>query len=98
MLCDIFCLRETYLNKIKYKFFTKFGTVTIDNELLKMIEQHLGYSDIPLNKISAQLHFSSIYAFSRYYRQHREISLSEFRRKKSSFENSDLPDTFRNTQ
>ncbi|MBO4632602.1 MAG: helix-turn-helix domain-containing protein, partial [Lentisphaeria bacterium] len=65
-------LQETGNGKIK---------AYIDSTLLKIAEQHLRYSDIPLNKIANQLHFSSIYAFSRYYKHHRGITPSEFRRR-----------------
>jgi len=73
--------------EFKYRFQQETGNgrikACIDSILLKMAEQHLRYSDISLNKIAQQLHFSSIYAFSRYYKHHRGITPSEFRRRKT---------------
>ncbi len=70
-------------SEFKYRFKQEIGhgriKQYIDSVLLEMIEQHLRYSDVPLNMIAGQLHFSSIYAFSRYYKHHRGISPSEFR-------------------
>ena len=72
-------------SEFKYRFSREIGhgriKQYIDSILLKMIEQHLRYSDVPLNMIAEQLRFSSIYAFSRYYKHHRGISPSQFRRR-----------------
>ena len=81
--------------EFKYRFQQEIGNGRIkdyiDAAILKIVEQHLCYSDVPLNKIADQLHFSSIYAFSRYYKQHRGISLSEFRRQKNGMQQAGLP-------
>ena len=71
--------------EFKYRFRKKIGhgkiKAYIDSILLKMIEEHLLYSDSPLNKVANELHFPSIYAFSRYFKHHRGITPSEFRRR-----------------
>ena len=73
--------------EFKYRFLHEIGhgriKEYIDSILLKIAEQHLRYSDIPLNRISNLLHFSSIYAFSRYFKHHRGITPSEFRRREN---------------
>ena len=73
--------------EFKYRFLHEIGhgkiKKYIDSILLKIAEQHLRYSDIPLNRISNLLHFSSIYAFSRYFKHHRGITPSEFRRREN---------------
>ena len=69
--------------EFRYRFFQETGNGKIkeyiDNYILHIAEQHMRYSDIPLNKIAEQMNFSSIYAFSRYYKHHRGITPSEFR-------------------
>ena len=69
----------------KYRFKQEIGggkiKSHIDSILMKQAEQHLRYSDIPIMKIAELLNFSSIYAFSRYFRQRRGITPSEFRKK-----------------
>ena len=71
--------------EFKYRFLQETGSGKIkeyiDSILLNIAEQHLRYSDTPLNKIAQLLHFSSIYAFSRYFKHHRGITPSEFRRR-----------------
>ena len=71
--------------EFKYRFRKEIGhgkiKSYIDSIMLKMIEEHLLYSDSPLNKVADELHFPSIYAFSRYFKHHRGITPSEFRRK-----------------
>ena len=70
--------------EFKYRFLQETGHSKIkeyiDNILLNVTEQHMKYSDIPLNKIAEQMNFSSIYAFSRYYKHHRGITPSKFRK------------------
>lgn len=71
--------------EFKYRFLQETGSGRIkeyiDSILLNIADQHLLYSDVPLNKIAQMLHFSSIYAFSRYFKRHRGITPSEFRRR-----------------
>lgn len=71
--------------EFKYRFRQETGHGRIkdyiDSILLKMIDEHLLYSDSPLNKVAYELHFPSIYAFSRYFKHHRGITPSEFRRR-----------------
>ena len=72
-------------DEFKYRFRKEIGHGQIKDYiasiLLKMIEEHLLYSDSPLNKVADELHFPSIYAFSRYFKHHRGITPSEFRRR-----------------
>ena len=72
-------------DEFKYRFRQEIGHGRIKDYiasiLLKMIEEHLLYSDSPMNKIADELHFPSIYAFSRYFKHHRGITPSEFRRR-----------------
>ena len=79
--------------EFKYRFQQEIGNGRIkeyiDSILLKIADQHLRYSDVPLNKIAYQLHFSSIYAFSRYYKHHRGITPSEFRRREAGSEKTE---------
>ena len=71
--------------EFKYRFRQEIGHGRIknyiDSILLKMSDRHLLYSDSPLNKVAHELHFPSIYAFSRYFKHHRGITPSEFRRR-----------------
>lgn len=73
--------------EFKYLFSKEIGHGRIKNYInaavLKLAEQHLQYSDYPVNRIAELLHFSSIYAFSRYFRHHRGMTPSEFRKKMS---------------
>ena len=68
----------------KYRFKQEIGggkiKSHIDSILMKLAEQHLRYSDVPIKKVAELLNFSSIYAFSRYFRRHRGITPSEFRK------------------
>ena len=70
--------------EFKYRFLQENGNGKIkqyiDNILLNIAEQHMRYSNTPLNKIAEQMRFSSIYAFSRYYKHLRKITPSEFRK------------------
>ena len=72
-------------DEFKYRFRQEIGHGRIKDYiasiLLKMIEEHLLYSDSPLNKVAYELHFPSIYAFSRYFKHRRGITPSEFRRR-----------------
>ena len=72
-------------SEFKYRFLQETGSGRIkqyiDGILLNIAEQHMCYSDIPLGRIAEQMKFSSIYAFSRYYKQRRGITPSEFRQK-----------------
>ena len=74
--------------EFKYRFRQATGSGRIkdhiDAILLKIIERHLRYSDIPLTRLAEQLHFSSIYAFSRYCRHHRGVPPSKFRSRPNS--------------
>ncbi|MBQ9501461.1 MAG: helix-turn-helix transcriptional regulator [Lentisphaeria bacterium] len=75
--------------EFKYRFRQEIGhgriKEYIDSVLLEMIERHLRYSGVSLNGIAEQLNFSSIYAFSRYFRHHRGMPPSEFRRRNREF-------------
>ena len=70
--------------QFKYAFFKETGSGdikgTISRYLIKMAQQDLQYSDKSLGKIAEQLHFSSIYAFSRFFKQHCGISPLGFRK------------------
>ena len=72
-------------DEFKYRFRQIIGHGRIKDYiasiLLKIIEEHLLYSDSPLNKVAYELHFPSIYAFSRYFKHRRGITPSEFRRR-----------------
>ena len=69
--------------EFKYRFKKETGNGCIkkfiDKYLLKISEEQLKFSDISIQKIAEELHFSSIYAFSRYFKQHRGISPAAFR-------------------
>lgn len=69
--------------EFKYRFRKETGSghikKFIDGYLLKISEQQLKFSDMSIQKIAEELHFSSIYAFSRYFKQHRGISPAAFR-------------------
>ena len=69
--------------EFKYRFRKETGNghikEFIDRYLLKISEQQLKFSDMSIQKIAGELHFSSIYAFSRYFKQHRGISPAAFR-------------------
>ena len=71
--------------EFKYRFQKEIGGGKIKDRinsiLLKLAEQHLRYSDVPIQKVAELLNFSSIYAFSRYFRHHRGVTPSEFRKK-----------------
>ncbi len=73
--------------EFKYLFSKETGHGRIKNHInaavLKLAEQHLQYSDYSISRIAELLHFSSIYAFSRYFRHHRGITPSGFRNKMS---------------
>ena len=72
-------------DEFKYRFRKEIGHGQIKDYiasiLLKIIEEHLLYSDSPLNKVADELNFPSIYAFSRYFKHHRGITPSAFRSK-----------------
>ena len=85
---DVNCLAEHFgltRAEFKYRFAKEIGGGKIKNHinsiLMKLAEQHLRYSDVPVRKIAELLNFSSIYAFSRYFRQHRGTTPSEFRKR-----------------
>ena len=82
VLADFFALTRA---QFKYRFLHEIGHGNIkhyiDEMLLRMIERQLCYSDLPLNRISTELNFPSLYAFSRYFRNHRGESPSEYRKK-----------------
>ena len=69
--------------EFKYRFKKETGNSYIkkfiDKYLLKISEEQLKFSDISIQKIAEELHFSSIYAFSRYFKQHKGISPAAFR-------------------
>jgi len=69
--------------EFKYRFRKETGSghikKFIGKYLLKISEHRLRFSDMSIQKIAEELHFSSIYAFSRYFKQHRGISPSAFR-------------------
>ena len=73
--------------EFKYLFLKETGSGQIkkyiDRTLLKISEQHLRYSDMSIRKIAEELHFSSIYTFSRFYKHSRGISPVVFRRNSS---------------
>ena len=81
-LADFFHLTKA---QFKYRFAKETGNSNIkkyiDGILLKMADRQLLYSDQPLGRIAGELHFSSLYAFSRYFKHHRGKSPSDFRRK-----------------
>lgn len=52
----------------------------INETLLSVAEQHLKYSDMTISRIAEELCFSSIYAFSRFYKHYRKISPVIFRK------------------
>lgn len=87
--------------EFKYRFRQETGSGRIkdyvDAILLKIIEQHLRYSDTPLTRLAEQLHFSSIYAFSRYYKQRRGLPPSEFRNRPDAPPESSAETPERNT-
>lgn len=72
--------------QFKYAFFKETGSGdikgAISRHLIQMAQRELQYSDKPLVKIAEQLHFSSIYAFSRFFKQHCGISPLCFRKNK----------------
>ncbi len=79
-LADFFKLTKA---QFKYRFGKEFGNGNIkrhiDGVLLKMAERQLLYSALSLSQIARELRFSSLYAFSRYFKHHRGKSPSEFR-------------------
>ncbi len=50
-----------------------------NEELLRRAEIMLTHSTLNISEIAARLEFSSIYAFSRFFKKHRNVSPSEFR-------------------
>ena len=80
--------------EFKYRFLRENGNGKIkqfvDTILLNIAEQHMCYSNIPLNKIAEQMKFSSIYAFSRYYKHLKGITPSEFREQASNHEQNHI--------
>lgn len=78
--------------EFKYRFLQENGhgkiKQYIDDILLNIAEQHMRYSNTSLNKIAEQMNFSSMYAFSRYYKHLRKITPSEFRKKAAKHESS----------
>jgi AraC-like DNA-binding protein len=89
---NVDCLAEKFgmtRAEFKYRFRQEIGhgriKEYIDSVLLRMIERHLRYSDVSLSRIAEQLNFTSIYAFSRYYRHHRGIPPSKFHDRSREF-------------
>ena len=69
--------------QFKYRFLRELGSGNIkryiDGVLMKMAQRQLLYSDQPLFRIAEELQFSSLYAFSRYFKHHCGKSPSAFR-------------------
>ena len=70
--------------QFKYAFYKEYGKSdikgTISRYLIELAQRELLYSDKPLFRIAEQLHFSSIYAFSRFFKQHCGVSPLTFRK------------------
>ena len=71
-------------SEFKYRFLKEMGhghiKEHIDNVLLRMAENHLRYSAMPVSEVASRLNFSSIYAFSRFYKLRRGMTPTEYRR------------------
>ena len=71
-------------SEFKYRFFKEMGhghiKEHVDAILLRMAENHLRYSAMPVGEVAARLNFSSIYALSRFYKLRRGMTPSEYRR------------------
>ena len=70
-------------SEFKYLFLKKMGNGRIkeyiDNVLMRMAENHLRYSAMPVGEVASRLNFSSIYAFSRFYKLRRGMTPTEYR-------------------